>query len=116
MRPSRPTRLRTTLPSNPAGARPAPTLPLSAAWHHGLCSLPYAHPFSTPGLGGERNYHSRPPPRRRACAAGVEVREAAALRALRRPRGGESGGGFRVGRGVAGGARYRTGSTGTGGV
>lgn len=117
-RPSRPTRSRTTPPSNPAGARPSPALPPSAP--HGITvpvvSARHPVPFPNPGFCGGQNYHSRPPLRRRACAAGVEVREAAALRALRRPRGGESGDGFRVGRGVASGARYRTGGTGTGGV
>lgn len=49
-RPSRPTRPRTTFPSNPAGARPSPALPLSAAWHHGLCSVPLAR-RSLPHIG-----------------------------------------------------------------
>lgn len=104
-------------PGTPLGLAPPPPSPHPP---HGIMvsavSPWHVDPFPAPGLGGERNYRSRPPLRHRACAAGVEVREAAALRALRRPRGGESGGGFRVGWGAAGGARYRTGGTGTGGV
>lgn len=84
--PPRPAREKTTLPRNPAGrgrrpGSPRPRPP-SAAWHHGLCSpraLPA--PFPTPGLGGGEDCHSRVPPRRRACALGLEVREAVALRA-----------------------------------
>lgn len=102
--------------TSPGLAPPPPSHSLPHGITVSVVSPWHIDPFPTSGLGGERNYHSRPPLRRRACATGVEVREAAALRELRRPRGGESGGGFRVGRGAAGGARYRTGSTGTGGV
>lgn len=84
--PPRPTRRKTTFPRSPAGrcgrpGSPRPRPP-SAAWHHGPCSPPaLPAPFPRPGLGGREDYRSRVPPRRRACAVSVEVREAVALRA-----------------------------------